>query len=211
MVIRSRGGIGWLGVSPVITTMILVGAVMVIGIAFMSYTVSLSNIQGGEVKLRNILNEESMNVVAYVERDNSSDSLIDLYIGITKVIPEVSRYYIAIFTTDSYGIQAKTLTTLPLSSINVGVLNYAVSQITTSTSNVFVITSFGDYIPLSFLRDYEYITLYEVEYQRPSTLIKVTIDRSQAGSSLKDYILIVIFQQVSNNYYEILQLPYRVR
>jgi len=193
------------GISPVLTTTILVGAVLVIGISFMSYAVVLSNTQRVEVYIRSLVADEALNTLIYIEKDIVSDSTVSLYVGIVNILNKDTTYYITTFKTDRYGLQAKVYKPLTTSMkyFNEGVFT-DLNRIIVDSSKAYIVSLSGDYIPLSTGT----VEVYEYRY-RHTGLVSITINKELLGSD--DYIVVMLLTNVGGDYYELLQLSYQVR
>jgi len=193
------------GISPVLTTTILVGAVLVIGISFMSYAVVLSNTQRVEVYIRSLVADEALNTLIYIEKDIVSDSTVSLYVGIVNILNKDTTYYITTFKTDRYGLQAKVYKPLTTSMkyFNEGVFT-DLNRIIVDSSKVYIVSLSGDYIPLST----DTVEVYEYRY-RHTGLVSITINKELLGSD--DYIVVMLLTNVGGDYYELLQLSYQVK
>jgi len=193
------------GISPVLTTTILVGAVLVIGISFMSYAVVLSNTQRVEVYIRSLVTDEALNTLIYIEKDIVSDSTVSLYVGIVNILNKDTTYYITTFKTDRYGLQAKVYKPLTTSMkyFNEGVFT-DLNRIIVDSSKAYIVSLSGDYIPLSTGT----VEVYEYRY-RHTGLVSITINKELLGSD--DYIVVMLLTNVGGDYYELLQLSYQVK
>ena len=193
------------GISPVLTTTILVGAVLVIGISFMSYAVVLSNTQRVEVYIRSLVADEALNTLIYIEKDIVSDSTVSLYVGIVNILNKDTTYYITTFKTDRYGLQAKVYKPLTTSMkyFNEGVFT-DLNRIIVDSSKAYIVSLSGDYIPLST----DTVEVYEYRY-RHTGLVSITINKELLGSD--DYIVVMLLTNVGGDYYELLQLSYQVK
>jgi len=193
------------GISPVLTTTILVGAVLVIGISFMSYAVVLSNTQRVEVYIRSLVADEALNTLIYIEKDIVSDSTVSLYVGIVNILNKDTTYYITTFKTDRYGLQAKVYKPLTTSMkyFNEGVFT-DLNRIIVDSSKAYIVSLSGDYIPLSTGT----VEVYEYRY-RHTGLVSITINKELLGSD--DYIVVMLLTNVGGDYYELLQLSYQVK
>ncbi len=193
------------GISPVLTTTILVGAVLVIGISFMSYAVVLSNTQRVEVYIRSLVADEALNTLIYIEKDIVSDSTVSLYVGIVNILNKDTTYYITTFKTDRYGLQAKVYKPLTTSMkyFNEGVFT-DLNRIIVDSSKAYIVSLSGDYIPLGTGT----VEVYEYRY-RHTGLVSITINKELLGSD--DYIVVMLLTNVGGDYYELLQLSYQVK
>ncbi len=198
------------GISPVITSMILIGAVLVIGLSFMSYAILLTNIQRSEVVIRNILAEEASKVIMYLENDRRGDSNIVAYVGIAKLINEPSAYYLAVFKANQYELAAKKYTPI---DANISIFNsstpggYGFQRAVgtpVSSSNVYTLSTSGDYMPLGTELS---LYVYEIPYTH-TTLIKIECSSNVVG--VDNYLVIMLLVRIDGDYYELLQLSYRV-
>lgn len=198
------------GISPVITSMILIGAVVVIGLSFMSYAVSLTNIQRSEIVIRNILADEASKVVMYLENDYRGSSDIVIYVGISKLINESSTYYLAVFKANQYELAARKYTSI---DADVFIFNPStpgsdkfqrVIGAPASPSNMYVLSTSGDYIPLGTEPS---LSVYEIPYIH-TTLIRIICPSNVVG--VGNYLVVMLLVRVDSDYYELLQLSYRV-
>lgn len=191
------------GLSPVIASAILIGAVLIIGVSFMSYTISLADVQRYEIGVRSLLAEEASKVALFLERDVRLGANVTLYLGIAKVVDEPAPYYLAVLTASRYELASKiysAVTPLRVRSFN-GTAFHIRTPVEVRPDAVYVISASGDYVPI-MLRG---IRLYDVPY-RQVNLVEVTC--SYAG--LKEYLVVMLLTSVGDEYYELLQLSYRV-
>ena len=192
------------GISPVLTTMILVGAVLVIGVSFMSYVVMLSNSQRVEAYIRSLVADKALNTVMYLERVVDYGDKVSLYVGMVNILNESTTYYITTFKTDYYGLQAKVYRSLETSvSYFNGSKFIDLSPTSVDSGKVYVVSLSGDYVPLSIGT----VNIYGYMY-RHTGLINVTLGKSSLGTD--DYVVIMLLVGVGDEYYELLQLSVKV-
>ncbi len=202
------------GISPVISTIVLLGAVLILGISFMTYSISLSNAQSSEIRLRNALADESAKVVIFIEKDDSTRENIILYLGLTKVIPEPAKYYLTLFKSNEYGTFSGLI---PLSPAEVSV-SVKPPDITAyrpptgvSAMKIYMTDATGNYVPLmgSGLN-----TLYVYEVLYEPTPLNLTLIKINVGKALVTgfkYIVPVLLMDYGDEYYEIARLYYLMR
>jgi len=192
------------GISPVLTTMILVGAVLVIGVSFMSYVVMLSNSQRVEAYIRSLVADKALNTVMYLERVVDYGDKVSLYVGMVNILNESTTYYITTFKTDYYGLQAKVYRSLETSvSYFNGSKFIGLSPTSVDSGKVYVVSLSGDYVPLSIGT----VNIYGYMY-RHTGLINITLSKSSLGTD--DYVVIMLLVGVGDEYYELLQLSVKV-
>ena len=193
------------GISPVLTTTVLVGAVLVVGISFMSYVVVLSNNQRVEAYIRSLTADKALNTVMYIEKVVGDSNTISLYVGVINILKETTVYGITTFKTDYYGLQAKVYKplTASLSYFNGSVFTSLTSK-SVDSSKVYIVSLSGDYVPLTI----NTIDIYEYTY-RHTGLINITLSKSLLNTN--DYVVIMLLATVGDEHYEILQLSYQVR
>ncbi|MCX8186981.1 MAG: hypothetical protein N3G48_07765 [Sulfolobales archaeon] len=197
------------GISPVISVTVLVGAVLVLGLTFMAYSISLSNVQSLEVRLRNILVDEAAKTVTYIEREERDKVNVTIYLGVTRVLPETALYYLTLFTSNEYG----TLYGLvPLRSADVEVyvkppdINVVQQINQVQALRTYVVESGGNYVPLSTL-GLSTVNTYTIWYIPPnSTLIKLKI-RITSIANYK-YVIPILLIDFNGEYYEIARIYY---
>jgi hypothetical protein len=86
----------WRGQADLITVMILVGAVLVVGVALSALAVSHVSSIASRGQIQQLLVSEQANLVLYKEFENSTT----LCIGTLKITPSTTRYALALFSTD---------------------------------------------------------------------------------------------------------------
>lgn len=192
------------GISPVLTTMVLVGAVLVIGVSFMSYVVILSNNQRVEAYIRSLVADKALNTVMYLERVVDYGDRVSLYVGMVNILNESTTYYVTTFKTDYYGLQAKVYRSLETSvSYFNGSKFIDLSPTPVGLGKVYVVSLSGDYVPLSIGT----VNIYGYTY-RHTGLINITFSKSLLGTD--DYVVIMLLVGVGDEYYELLQLSVKV-
>jgi len=192
------------GISPVLTTMVLVGAVLVIGVSFMSYVVILSNSQRVEAYIRSLVADKALNTVMYLERVVDYGDKVSLYVGMVNILNESTTYYITTFKTDYYGLQAKVYRSLTTSvSYFNGSKFIDLSPTSVDSGKVYIVSLSGDYVPLSIGT----VNIYGYIY-RHTGLINVTFSKSSLDTD--DYVVIMLLVGVGDEYYELLQLSVKV-
>ncbi|MEM4567000.1 MAG: hypothetical protein QXM48_01540 [Sulfolobales archaeon] len=197
------------GISPVISATILIATVIILGITFMTYATSLSNMQSSEARLRNMILDETAKVVMYFEKVSTTDNIIEIYLGLTKVIPEANTYYLILFKTYDYG---SVYDLSPLSVSNVSqILPQPPRNILPDTlpaTKTYVVETTGNYVPLNIL-GYPSINAYPLMYKpQPlnSSLIKIEIGKSDLTGSR--YVVPIILINFGDEYYEVARLYY---
>lgn len=198
------------GISPVISTTILIATAIILGIAFVTYSASLSNMQSSEARLRNMITDESAKVITYFEKVTITDNTIEIYLGLTKVIPESSTYYLTLFKTNNYG------SIYDLSPLNAGNISQIlplpprinISPTTLSAAKTYITEATGNYVPLNAL-GHSLINAYPLRYEpRPlnSSLIKIEISKSDLANFR--YVVPIILINFGDEYYEVVKLYY---
>lgn len=196
------------GISPAITTTILVSAVLLIGISFMTFSVTLSNIQSSEIRLKNIIISELANAVIYVEYEDIKGDEVTLYLGLIKTIPENTTYYLITFkSTKSYRSPYELL---PIDISDIKVSGKTPSILSVPTSNIYILDEFGNQVPLNVL-GINYLTIYQVDYVPLSTLIKVVVNKNYVGYPNYSYIVSILLTEINGEYYEIARITYMLR
>ncbi|MCX8185764.1 MAG: hypothetical protein N3G48_01485 [Sulfolobales archaeon] len=197
------------GISPVISVTVLVGAVIILGLTFMAYSISLSNAQSSEVRLRNILVDEAAKTVIYIEKEERNNVNVTIYLGVTRVLPESARYRLTVFRANEYGTFYGLV---PLSASDVEVyvkppnINVVQPMNQTQALRTFLVESSGNYVPLSTL-GLSTVNTYTIWYIPPnSTLIKLNI-RITSIANFK-YVVPVLLADFGSEYYEIARIYY---
>jgi hypothetical protein len=184
--------------------MVLVGAVLVIGVSFMSYVVILSNSQRVEAYIRSLVADKALNTVMYLERVVDYGDRVSLYVGMVNILNESTTYYITTFKTDYYGLQAKVYRSLEASvSYFNGSKFIDLSPTSVDSGKVYIVSLSGDYVPLSIGT----VNIYGYTY-RHTGLINVTFSKSLLSTD--DYVVIMLLVGVGDEYYELLQLSVKV-
>ncbi|MEM1982629.1 MAG: hypothetical protein QXZ10_02665 [Sulfolobales archaeon] len=188
------------GISPVLSVTVLIGAVIILGMSFMAYSISLSNAQSSEVRIRNMVVDEAAKVVIYIEKEDTTQSTTTIYLGLTKVIPETSKYYLILFKTNEY---QSIYGLIPLSA-TISQIQQNIPPQPKTSSQIYVVETAGNYVPLKVL-GLPSIDTYMFWYIPPnSSLIKIEISNNELVNF--KYVVPIILVDFGNEYYEVARI-----
>ncbi len=197
------------GITPAITATILIGAVLLIGISFMGFSITISNIQSSEIRLRNIVINELASAVIYVEYEDISGDIVNLYLGLIRMIPENTAYYLIIFKSTTSYRSLYELTPIDYVS-GIRVSKNIPATLLAPASKIYVLDEFGNQVPLNLL-GIDYLTAYQVDYTPLSTLIKIVVNKYDVGYPNYSYIVSILLTEINGEYYEVARITYVLR
>lgn len=178
------------GQTELISAMILIGAVLVVGIAFSSLATSYVSSIVGRGRVEQVLMSEQANLVLYKEFENGTT----LCLGVLRITPSTTRYAVTLFSMDM-----KINST---GAIRIPVTTTTLSKRSVPASSVHYVYM-GDYYPVS---GKGYVSVVEV----PQDVIKnyvmqqkpflVCIDKSSIPSQGAK---IMFFIYIGSDLYEV--------
>ncbi|HDD26413.1 MAG TPA: hypothetical protein ENF75_04920 [Acidilobales archaeon] len=180
--------------NSLITVMILVVAVIILGLALMSFTASQASIQSSEIRLMNFINEASSNLIVYKEYQNGTT----LWIGINEVVAEPMVYYVSVFSTDWSPIEIDTSTSGLVVDNNLVSTDVESAKVT----YVNIMGSGGNFFTLP--KYLGFVTLLKVEFSGNPVLLKLNVE-DYSGTC---YVL--VFIKVGSYYYEVGRITFEV-
>lgn len=180
------------GQADLISAVILVSVVLVMSISFLGYASSLLSQKTAESDLNNLLQREAANTLIYREYEDEEGGV--LYLGVVRVDGTRGTYY--------YLAVNKTYCSIN-GAINGGYFKGGVLEV--SSSRVYVVTSSGQYVPLSALApSLSTVPLNPLLHEGGNELLAVgDFTVSLNPPSTPNCLAVILFTQVGGDYYEV--------
>ncbi|MEM2021526.1 MAG: hypothetical protein QXP80_04815 [Zestosphaera sp.] len=180
------------GQSDLISAVVLVSAVLVMSVGFLGYVSALLSQRTAESDLNNLLQREAANTLIYREYEEGEV----IYLGVIRIDGIKSVYhYLAVNKT--------------YCSINGAIsIGHYIPGIERPSSDIYILTSDGQYVPLSTFTPFRTlmtsVPLNILPHGGSNELLEIDFSEATGSEpSNPNCLVVILFTQVGNNYYEV--------